>query len=182
MGAINWYEFDIHTKVVLVTTVGARAMSTRLLTGKFSLSQNCAIIIPRASNTDVVFYEMAMRRLFEYERTTISLIMQPSLRFIDLNRFSLPVPPAEEQEKIVENLEAKTEALEITKQGAEREILLLREFHTRLIADVVTGKLDVREAAAKLPAETGDLETEEEIEKIVSEAEEEGLDVEEQVV
>jgi type I restriction enzyme S subunit len=27
----------------------------------------------------------------------------------------------------------------------------LREFRTRLIADVVTGKLDVREAAAKLP-------------------------------
>ncbi len=29
----------------------------------------------------------------------------------------------------------------------------IREYRTRLIADVVTGKLDVREAAAKLPAE-----------------------------
>ena len=28
---------------------------------------------------------------------------------------------------------------------------LLREYRTRLIADVVTGKLDVREAAARLP-------------------------------
>ena len=28
---------------------------------------------------------------------------------------------------------------------------LLREYRTRLIADVVTGKLDVREAAAALP-------------------------------
>jgi len=33
---------------------------------------------------------------------------------------------------------------------ARREIELLREYRTRLIADVVTGKLDVREAAAKL--------------------------------
>ncbi|TAL82284.1 MAG: restriction endonuclease subunit S, partial [Candidimonas sp.] len=32
-----------------------------------------------------------------------------------------------------------------------REIELLREYQTRLIADVVTGKLDVREAAARLP-------------------------------
>ena len=32
-----------------------------------------------------------------------------------------------------------------------REISLLREYRTRLIADVVTGKLDVREAAAGLP-------------------------------
>ena len=36
---------------------------------------------------------------------------------------------------------------------AEREISLLREYRTRLIADVVTGKLDVREAAARLPPE-----------------------------
>jgi len=33
----------------------------------------------------------------------------------------------------------------------EREIVLLREYRTRLIADVVTGKLDVREAARNLP-------------------------------
>jgi len=33
----------------------------------------------------------------------------------------------------------------------QNEISLLREYRTRLIADVVTGKLDVREAAARLP-------------------------------
>ena len=37
----------------------------------------------------------------------------------------------------------------------EREIELPREYRTRLIADVVTGKLDVREAAAKLLEEDG---------------------------
>jgi type I restriction enzyme S subunit len=35
----------------------------------------------------------------------------------------------------------------------EREITLLREYRTRLVADVVTGKLDVRAAAASLPDE-----------------------------
>ena len=40
----------------------------------------------------------------------------------------------------------------------QREIKLLREYHIRLIADVVTGKLDVREAAANLPAEPGPLD------------------------
>ena len=29
----------------------------------------------------------------------------------------------------------------------------MREYRTRLVADVVTGKLDVREAAARLPEE-----------------------------
>ena len=34
---------------------------------------------------------------------------------------------------------------------AHQEIALAREYRTRLIADVVTGKLDVREAAAASP-------------------------------
>ena len=34
---------------------------------------------------------------------------------------------------------------------------LPREHRTRLVADVVTGKLDVREAARQLPEEAGEL-------------------------
>ena len=37
---------------------------------------------------------------------------------------------------------------------ARRQIELLREYRTRLIADVVTGKLDVRETTANLPEES----------------------------
>ena len=37
------------------------------------------------------------------------------------------------------------------------EIHLLQEYRTRLIADVVTGQLDVREAARNLPDESDDL-------------------------
>ena len=39
------------------------------------------------------------------------------------------------------------------------EISLLHEYRTRLIADVVTGKLDVRKAAAGLPDEVEELES-----------------------
>ena len=39
-----------------------------------------------------------------------------------------------------------------------RQIALLQEYRTRLIADVVTGKLDVREGAANLPNEADVLE------------------------
>ena len=38
------------------------------------------------------------------------------------------------------------------------EIDLLKEYRTRLTADVVTGKLDVREAARNLPNEPSDPE------------------------
>ena len=36
-----------------------------------------------------------------------------------------------------------------------RQIELLEEYRTRLIANVVTGKLDVREAAERLPEDPG---------------------------
>ena len=63
----------------------------------------------------------------------------------------LPTPP--EQTAIVEYLKKATATSDATITRARREIELLREYHTRLIADVVTGKLDVREAAANLPDE-----------------------------
>ena len=58
-------------------------------------------------------------------------------------------------------LSASTGSTSPTAAGAnrlEREIALLREYRTRLTADVVTGKLDVRAAAANLTAETAEPE------------------------
>ncbi len=64
------------------------------------------------------------------------------------------LPPLSEQEALLKVLDEQTQALRLAAQNARREIELLREYRTRLIADVVTGKLDVREAASRLPDET----------------------------
>ena len=58
-----------------------------------------------------------------------------------------------EQRLIVRQIEASTAALNTAANQTRRKIKLLQEYRTRLIADVVTGKLDVREAAANLPDE-----------------------------
>ena len=69
------------------------------------------------------------------------------------------IPPVEEQQAIIEYLRGSTEQLRATLAQAEREIPLLREYRSRLISDVVTGKLDVREVAAQLlPEEADELE------------------------
>jgi type I restriction enzyme S subunit len=60
-------------------------------------------------------------------------------------------PPPSEQSAIVDHLDQATADIDTTITRAEREIELLNEYRTRLIADVVTGKLDVRDAAAALP-------------------------------
>ena len=66
------------------------------------------------------------------------------------------VPPKDEQTAIVEHLDKTTAAIDAAIVRAQRQIELLQEYRTRLIADVVTGKLDVREAAARLPDEGDD--------------------------
>ncbi len=63
------------------------------------------------------------------------------------------LPPIEEQKLIVESIDVDIVPVELTISRLEREIELLREYRTRLVADVVTGKLDVRAAALSLPDE-----------------------------
>ena len=70
-----------------------------------------------------------------------------------LNRMVITLPPAPDQKAIVDAVKEATEPLAIVTDRSRRQIDLLREYRTRLIADVVTGKLDVREAAARLPDE-----------------------------
>jgi type I restriction enzyme S subunit len=76
---------------------------------------------------------------------------QPNLSMGSLGAFPVPLPPIGEQEIVVERLDTEIKLPNAAIQRFEREIDLLREYRTRLIADVVTGKLDVREAAARLP-------------------------------
>ena len=66
----------------------------------------------------------------------------------------LPLPPLSEQTAIVHNLDAVSTNIETALARMRRQIELFQEYRTCLISDVVTGKLDVREAAANLSNDT----------------------------
>jgi type I restriction enzyme, S subunit len=78
---------------------------------------------------------------------------QANLNSTRYGQMVLPVPPKHEQDKIAEYIVAQAGEIERAIHHTDREIALLREYRTRLTADVVTGKLDVREAAKNLPDE-----------------------------
>ncbi len=63
------------------------------------------------------------------------------------------IPPENEAVAIVDHLHRATAGISTAITHLEREIALLQEYRTRLVADAVTGKLDVRPAARHLPAE-----------------------------
>ena len=76
---------------------------------------------------------------------------QPNLSMGAMERLFVFLPPIDEQRQILTYLDKVSEEPSNVIPSARRQIDLLREYRIRLIADVVTGKLDVREAAAALP-------------------------------
>jgi type I restriction enzyme, S subunit len=75
------------------------------------------------------------------------------LNFENFCGVDLPLPPISEQTAIAEHVGAVVASTEKATGRGRGEIALLCEYRTGLIADVVTGKLDVRDAAARLPDE-----------------------------
>ena len=55
-----------------------------------------------------------------------------------------PLPPTSEQEAILAQIKEATSKIDQAIIRAQREIELMREYRTRLISDVVTGQVDVR--------------------------------------
>jgi type I restriction enzyme S subunit len=68
-----------------------------------------------------------------------------------LPQLVLVMPPVSEQEAILAELPLSLKPINAAIARTEREIALMQEYRTRLTADIVTGKLDVRDAAANLP-------------------------------
>ena len=81
-------------------------------------------------------------------------------------------PNLKEQDSLLEFIKSVGGPSDLAVAQVAREVSLLREYRTRLIADVVTGKLDVREAAAGLPDEVEELEPLDEAEDLIDGEEE----------
>lgn len=91
------------------------------------------------------------RNFFHYLSPMFTGISVPHLSPDQVRGFRIALPSTTQQEAIVEFLTSQLCGIQCAVERAERRIVLLREYRTRLIADVVTGKLDVREAVAFLP-------------------------------
>lgn len=69
----------------------------------------------------------------------------------------IALPSPAEQASIVESVRRDAEPIERSIASAKRSIGLAREYRSRLVSDVVTGKVDVGSAAARLPDDDRDL-------------------------
>jgi type I restriction enzyme S subunit len=67
-----------------------------------------------------------------------------------VRNFAVPLPPIDEQRQLLSSVHERLASCNEAITRTQRQINLVREYRTRLIADVVTGKLDVR--GVPLPA------------------------------
>ena len=149
---IDTYSFD--GEAVLTAGDGAGVAKVfHYIDGKFDYHQR----VYKFSNFRRVsgqFFFLYLKSTLRFEALDASAKSTvDSLRLPLLQNFPTLVPPSEEQLAIVRAVETETGGLDTAISRVAREIELLREYRTRLVADVVTGKLDVREAAARLPDE-----------------------------
>jgi type I restriction enzyme S subunit len=88
-----------------------------------------------------------------YQFTSTSTTGLGNLTRDTLANLPMPMPVRSEQEKILNSVDLELKPLNTAIARTEREIALMQEYRTRLTADLVTGKLDVRVAATQLPDE-----------------------------
>ena len=70
-------------------------------------------------------------------------------RYSEMKSILLPVPPREEQDQIVRFLDSRMSDFNRLISLRKQQIVELEDLKTRLISDVVTGKIDVRDV--KIP-------------------------------
>ncbi len=107
--------------------------------------------IRKPQNSEYVMWQLNCQHVYLQASLYVMGSTAPHVNVEQIKNFQLAFPPVEEQNRIAEHIRSECNTLTTAITRYEREIALLREYRTRLTADVVTGKLDVRAAAAQLP-------------------------------
>ena len=139
------------------TTGVARAVDLRF---RFQVWVHVAVLKLNSKRVSARFLAAALNtpRCYEQAQMFTRGATNQDLGLGRMKEIVVPLPPLSEQEPIVAFVDTSTASLQRALHTTQREIALLREYRVRLIADVITGKLDVREAAARMPEEVPELE------------------------
>ena len=137
----------------LIGRQGALCGNVNFVSGKFWASEH-AVVPTLRPNVHVHWFAELIRtmNLRQYSQSAA----QPGLAIEMISNLSVPLPTLNEQLEIAASIVRQARCTIDAMETAQREIDLIREYRTRLVADVVTGKLDVRAVVAKMPTEDCD--------------------------
>ena len=144
--------------LVGITGQGRTRGMAAVLSMDATINQHVAYVTPTTARVSSNYLHLCLTAAYSELRAIsgASGSTKAALTCQDIKRFRVVLPPLSEQAAIARYLDETTATIDTTLAYTRRQIELLREYRTRLIADVVTGKLDVRAAAARLPEAADD--------------------------
>ncbi|MFZ3385209.1 MAG: restriction endonuclease subunit S, partial [Candidatus Methanoperedens sp.] len=160
--------------LVAITGQGKTRGTAAVLNIEATINQHMAYISPITARVLSDYLQMFLITAYTELRSISedSGSTKGALTCEAIKHFKVALPPTDEQHRLVCAVRQEFAENEATVMRVRREIDLLREYRTRLISDVVTGKLDVR--GVELPAmdEAETIEDIDTIEDIETESEE----------
>ena len=118
-----------------------------------AVCSNFVARVPVSPRCDAAYLVYLHAHLYSTRLNTRSIKQTTGIQNLDASMYfseKVPFPPLVEQIAIARSLDEVTIRNDRARGGTRSEIDRLSEYRARLISDVVTGQLDVREAAATL--------------------------------
>ncbi|MBE9197108.1 restriction endonuclease subunit S [Synechocystis sp. LEGE 06083] len=139
-------RFQIEDGDLAIGRVASVGKIVRLKPIEICLSGRLAVIKPfTVMFSTFLFYSLQVAYITDQILTGTDLTTLGVLGLNKLKRLVLIIPPKYEQKAITDFINTSVEPIDEAITRAEREIELMREYRTRLISDVVTGQVDVRD-------------------------------------
>ena len=134
----------------LVMTIAANIGDVAILDFEACFPDSVVGFVPHQNvDRDYLYYLFRAMKAEFLRETPVNT--QGNLNVERIGARHIALPSISEQTAIVAYLDKATADIDAAIDRARREIELLSEYRTRLIADVVTGQMDVRETADGLP-------------------------------
>lgn len=126
---------------VLIGRKGATLHIPHYIEGRYWNVDTAFDVKTKCNDVLLKFYYLLATQ-FDYKYYMFQTTL-PSMTSFDYNRMKLPIPPLQEQEKIIEYIKHSTNSIDSAIKSAENLIFLLQERKQIIINDVVTGKVKV---------------------------------------
>lgn len=145
-GVRGYYsQYNVSGKCLIIGRVGALCGNVHHFDGEFWVTDNAFIVeVFNYICVKYLYYLLTAMKLNKYVPKTAA---QPVLSTSNLLFKKACVPPLGEQRKIANYLDNQCIFIDNLINNINKTISLLQEYRTRLVADVVTGQIDVRHIA-----------------------------------
>ena len=128
---------------------------------RFAMGQDVCLIRSSSENQRWLNYFLHSKAMSDQLAMILIGSTFNRINVADIKALLIAVPPVSEQDRIAAVLDDELSKIDVAIGTCRREQALVHEYRTRLISDVVTGNLDVREVAVELPDDGDPGDTEE---------------------